>query len=135
MKATNRAPIKIVTVDDSIVIAERIQFLFRDLPYVKFAGNARNISSALELIMLEKPDVAILDIHLDENSPKQNGIYLLKMLRKQYFKMNIIVLTNFSESLYRKKCLALGADHFFDKSNDIDRLVETLATIQPLHTS
>ncbi len=135
MKATNRAPIKIVTVDDSIVIAERIQFLFRDLAYVEFAGNARNIATALDLVKQVNPDVVILDIQLDEKYPTQNGISLLTMLRKQYPKMQIIILTNFAGNLYRKRCLSLGADYFFDKSNDIDRLVETLATIQPLPTS
>jgi DNA-binding NarL/FixJ family response regulator len=35
----------------------------------------------------------------------------------------LVVLTNYATPEMRSKCLALGADAVFDKSNDIDALI------------
>ena len=39
-----------MTVDDSPVIAERLQFMLSEIDSVEFLGNALNISAALHLI-------------------------------------------------------------------------------------
>ncbi len=39
-----------MTVDDSPVIAERLQFMLSEIDSVEFLGNALNISAALQLI-------------------------------------------------------------------------------------
>jgi DNA-binding NarL/FixJ family response regulator len=36
------------------------------------------------------------------------------------------MLTNFAHDQYRKKCLQLGADYFFDKTTEFDRVIEVL---------
>jgi DNA-binding NarL/FixJ family response regulator len=121
-----KAILKVITVDDSPVVVERLESMFRDITNVRFSGHARNISSALHLIQKERPQVVILDIHLEVELPDQNGMNLLITLRKQYPEMKIIMLTNLSEPQYRNTCLAFGADYFFDKSMDFDKISEIL---------
>jgi DNA-binding NarL/FixJ family response regulator len=62
--------------------------------------------------------------------PKANGLNLLITLKQRYPKMKVIMLTNLAEPQYRNTCKAFGADYFFDKSVDFDRidvaLIETL---------
>lgn len=100
-----------------------------DLDNVTFLGNAFNISSALYLIDQHTPDVVILDIHLKDDMPGRNGIDLLITLRKKYRDMKIMMLTNLTAPQYRKICIACGADYFFDKSNDFDRMQDALRDI------
>lgn len=123
--------LKVITVDDSPLIAERVKLLLSDLECVEFLGNAGNIVSAIELVKRKNPDVAVLDIHLG-NIPSANGINLLKTLRKDYPNMIIIMLTNLSDPQYRTTCLNLGANYFFDKTNDFEKVPETLKLIQQL---
>jgi DNA-binding NarL/FixJ family response regulator len=96
---------------------------------VEFLGSANNAISALNLIHKQVPNVVILDINLDENAAQFNGIDLLIALRKRYPQMKIIMLTNLSAPQYRSRCLAFGANYFFDKSNDFEKIPEVLDEI------
>lgn len=121
--------LKIVTVDDSPVIAARLQALLSDMRKVAFMGNARNSSAAHQLVSTQKPDVVILDIHLEDDMPNANGINLLVSLRRKYPDLKIIMLTNLIGPQYQNTCMALGADYFLDKTNDFDRIPEVLEAL------
>jgi CheY-like chemotaxis protein len=43
----------------------------------------------------------------------------------------VIILTTYIFKEFRQRCAALGADHFFDKSMEFERVSEVLATLQP----
>lgn len=125
--------LKIVTVEDSSIILSRMKSLLSDIGGVEFLGNACTVPEALVLIETGRPDVAILDIHL--NRPDGNGIDLLLLIRGTYPAMKIIMLTNMTETLYRTQCEKAGADFFLDKSNEFDRITDTLTRIIDLKRS
>lgn len=131
MKNNASAFLKIVTVDDSCVVAERLKSILSEIESVEFLGNARSVSTALGLIHKEEPNVVIIDIHLEEDVTEGNGMNLLIRLRKQYPHLKIIVFTNLSELHYRITCLANGANYFFDKSHDFTKIS---ATLKKIHT-
>jgi PAS domain S-box-containing protein len=122
--------LKIMTVDDSPVIAERLQFMLSEIDSVEFLGNALNISSALELIDQRAPNVVILDIHLKDDLLVANGVHLLIQLRRRYPEMKIIMLTNLSVPQYKSTCMAFGADYFFDKTIDFEKIPDVVRGIQ-----
>jgi DNA-binding NarL/FixJ family response regulator len=121
--------LKVVTVDDSPLIAQRLKVLLGDLNDIELQGNAENIQSALDLIEKERPHVVFVDINLSLDKPR-NGIDLLNVLRKTYPVLKIVMLTNLADSRYRDMCRSFGADYFLDKSEDFDRIPETLMTIR-----
>lgn len=130
MKNKEISPIlKVITVDDSPIVAERLQTMLKEVEYTEFSGNASNISSALYLIDQQRPNMVILDIHLSEDMPKANGITLLILLRQKYPEMKIMMLTNITAPQYRDTCMTLGADYFLDKSNDFDKIPVVLSQI------
>ena len=49
-------------------------------------------------------------------------IDLLEDIKNDPTVPEIIVLTNYPYAAYRKRCLELGASHFFDKSTEFTRL-------------
>lgn len=118
--------LKVVTVEDSPIVAKRLQRLLEELDNVKFIGNATRISKALELIYRHNPNVAIIDINLETDLPVANGIDLLITLKAKYKHLRIIMLTNLAEDQYRNTCQAFGADYFLDKSKDMNRVPEIL---------
>jgi len=127
--------LKVITIDNSPVVNTRVQFMLNDTPGIQLLGNAWSISTALPLIHKQKPDIVILDIHLEENNLKVNGINLLVTLREKYPELKIIVLTNLTEVQYRSACMSLGANYFFDKSNDFDKMLQTLTSIASTQNS
>ena len=118
--------LKVITVDDSPIIAERIKAILNEVEQVVFLGNATNFSEALLLIERNQPDVVIVDIHLDAANSDGNGIQLLSILRKKYSELKIIIFTNHNDLHYRLASIASGADFFLDKSYDFNRIPEIL---------
>jgi two-component system response regulator DevR len=129
MAATSDSKIcRVFLVEDSPFIVRRMTDLLDELSGVYFLGNAESIPSALQILSEKKPDVMILDIHLGKTY-EMNGIDLLNEVRRKYSWVKIIMLTNTTDSHYRKLCMDGGADYFFDKSNDFERIPETLNLI------
>ena len=113
---------KVLIADDSPVVRERLADLLRQISGVEVIGQAEDGTRALDLMRQLRPDVAILDLRM----PGRSGIDLLGAVRAGREVPRIIVLTNYWTPENRDKCLALGADHFFDKSNDVDKVIGVL---------
>jgi len=105
-------------VDDSKVIRRRLVSLLSEIDGVSLAGEASDAIEGAEMIRALHPDVVILDIRM----PNRSGIGLLESIKDSADLPTLIVLTNYPYAAYRKRCIELGASHFFDKSSEFDRL-------------
>lgn len=119
---TQSSSINIFIVDDSKIVRERLMAMLVDLTGVRIVGHASDARDAIERIQELSPDVVILDIRLRTGS----GIFVLQELKQSAPSPIVIMLTNYPEANYRKKCAELGADFFFDKSTEFDRVVDML---------
>ncbi len=122
-------PLRVVTVDDSPLIVNRIQQLIMDIPGVELRGKAGTIAEALAIIDAEQPDVILMDIHLAQDKPK-SGIDLLHIVSRMYPRIKIIMLTNLTDSSYQIMCKSSGAYMFLDKSNDFEKIPGILMEIR-----
>ena len=68
----------------------------------------------------QKWDLAILDLFLKQGS----GLGVLAACRDRKPTQKIVVLSNYATADIRQRCAQLGVDAVFDKSNEIDALVE-----------
>jgi len=118
-----RAPRKkVLLVDDSRIVRERLAALISELPGVVLIGEASNVSEGVKKIRQLRPHIVVLDISM----PGGNGIQVLEAVRKRGRAPHIIMLTNFAHEAYRERCLELGAEYFFDKSAEFENAVETI---------
>jgi DNA-binding NarL/FixJ family response regulator len=113
-------------VDDSPVVRERLLGLIAEVPNVEVIGQADIAFEAIHSIRRLKPDVVVLDLSM----PGGSGIYVLENIKKDRPAPLVIMLTNFVHEQYRSRCLQLGADHFFDKSTEFQKVVDVLRTVQ-----
>lgn len=113
----------VLIADDSQLLRDRLKGLLKKYESVNVVGEAQNGTEALQLIRETDPDVAILDIRM----PEINGIEVLKKIREIGPRPKIIILTNYPYKQYKERCLAEGADFFFDKNRDIEELTEIIA--------
>lgn len=118
--------LKIITVDDSFIVTERLKYILNEIDCIEISGSANTISSAKKLTHTVNPDVIILDINLSDDDCGQTGIDLLVDLRQNLPKTKIIIFTNQNELHYRLICLEKGANYFFDKSKDSHRISEVI---------
>jgi DNA-binding NarL/FixJ family response regulator len=116
---------KVFIADDSSEIRKRIIAMLSDLENIEMIGEAGNVQDAIQSIQAFDPDVVILDIRM----PGGSGIDVLKKIEKRNETPVVIILTNYPHSQYRKKCMEAGADFFFDKSGEFERIVEVVSGI------
>jgi DNA-binding NarL/FixJ family response regulator len=117
---------KILIVDDSDLIRVRIIALLSGVPGIDIVAEAGNMTEARKFIDELKPDLLLLDIRL----PNGSGVELLKNLREKHDSMKIVILTNYPLVQYKEKCLELGADYFFDKSTEFEKVRDAVLKMQ-----
>lgn len=78
---------------------------------------------ALEVLKAEKVDIVISDMKM----PRMNGFELLKIVKKEYPKIGVIIMTAYGDTYTVKDALLLGADEYITKpfkSYEISLVVE-----------
>jgi DNA-binding NarL/FixJ family response regulator len=116
---------RIVFADDSVIVRQRLTRLFSDIEGIEIVGQADDVPVARELVEKLKPDVAILDMRMRTGS----GADLVPELKQLVPALKVIILTNYPYVENRKKCMELGADFFFDKSNEFQRVLSVLRSM------
>ncbi len=113
---------KVFIADDSEVLRERLTNMLNDIGGIEIVGEAGNGAEAVGVIMKLQPDVVILDIRM----PEGNGIHALQAIKKARPDIVVVMFTNYPYPQYRRKCIVAGADYFFDKSTEFEKVTETL---------
>ena len=108
-------------VEDSPVIRENLIATLEELVPVEVVGTAEDERSALHWLAQpgNQADLLIIDIFLKSGT----GLGVLRAASAPAGRGQIVVLSNFATPDMRRKCLELGADQVFDKSNEIDALI------------
>ena len=86
-----------------------------DFQIIGFVESAINV---LDTVRRITPDVVILDIEM----PGRSGIGVLRELKRDLPNMPVIIFTRASNINYRAKCEEAGADYFFDKFREVQKV-------------
>ena len=108
--------------DDSEILRVRLIDMLSEIEGIEIIGQAQESLEAIESIQELNPHVVILDIRM----PRINGIKVLEAIKKDDQSPTVIIFTNCPYPQYRKRCIDLGADFFFDKSTEFEKLIDTV---------
>lgn len=109
-------------IEDNPTIRENLIDTLEELAGVETVSTAEteNEGKAWLTANLSKWDLAIVDLFLKQGS----GLGILAACRDRFSDQKVVVLSNYATPDIRKRCAQLGVDAVFDKSNEIDALVE-----------
>jgi len=114
--------LKAFIVEDSAVIRDGLVAALEEMASLQVVGTAEDEAGALS--WLAEPghdcDIAIVDVFLRRGT----GLNVLRALQQGGHRGDRVVLTNYATDAIRRRALALGASRVFDKSGEIDALVE-----------
>ena len=113
-----REKLKVLIVEDSEVVTKRIRSMLKELPDVTVVGEAINGIETMAITGVMNPDVVLLDLQLSGTS----GVDVLKEIKQKHPGTKVIILTNYSDLNHRKRCKEAGADYFFDKSIEFEKV-------------
>lgn len=112
--------IKILLVEDSEIIQDRLVDQFAPFKEFNIVGYAKTVNEATKKYDELKPQIVILDMKLQIGY----GLEVLIHIRNKSKDCVVIVLTNYSSPLIKKECMDLGADYFLDKSFEFEKVIE-----------
>ncbi|PIE68625.1 MAG: response regulator [Deltaproteobacteria bacterium] len=114
------APTKVLLVDDEREFVETLseRMLMRDMgSHVVYDGE-----QALEFVQEEEPEVMVLDLRM----PGVDGYEVLRRIKKEHSRVEVIILTGHGSDADRSKCMEMGAFAYLEKPVNIDTLADTL---------
>ena len=117
---------RVFIVDDSPAITERLQEIVESIAGATVCGKAATPAEAIAGILETRPACALLDYQLDGGT----CVDVLDAVRSLVPQTLFIVLTNHSGSAHRRICMSAGADHFFDKSTEFERMTEIIRSLR-----
>jgi DNA-binding NarL/FixJ family response regulator len=114
--------LKVMLVDDSAVLRYRLGELLGELSDVQVVAATGDSSLAPALAQAHHADVMIVDLHM----PGRDGIATMRDVRAVAPALTAVMLTSFASPSFRRAAMEAGADFFFDKAEDLERLLDTL---------
>lgn len=118
---------KTFIVEDRPVIADNLVATLEELTSVVVVGTAPDEKSAVQWLREHQGgyELVIIDIFLAQGS----GLDVLRAAVELDGALTLAVLTNYATPTMRQRCLNLGAAKVFDKSTELDELVEFCARL------
>lgn len=114
--------LKTYIVEDNPTIRENLIGTLEELASINAVGSAEteNEGKAWLAENRDEWDLAIVDLFLKQGS----GLGVLASCRDRPSRQKVVVLSNYATADIRQRCAQLGVDAVFDKSNEIDALVD-----------
>jgi DNA-binding NarL/FixJ family response regulator len=114
--------LKTYIVEDNVTIRENLIGTLEELTCISAIGFAETEAEATRWLA-EHGDswqLAIVDLFLKQGS----GLGVLQACMARRPDQKVVVLSNYATADIRKRCAQFGVDAVFDKSNEIDALID-----------
>ena len=117
--------IKILLVDDHPLVREGLANLIHQQPDLEVCGEAASQPQALQLIGASQPDIAVVDISLENGS----GLELMKSIKAMHPAVAMLALSMHDESLYAERALRAGARGYLMKREAAKKVIQGIRAV------
>lgn len=111
--------IKVVLADDQALLRESIGYILDNDDEITVVGTAKDGEEAIALCKSKQPDVILMDIEM----PVMNGVKAAKVIKEQFPKIKVMILTTFENSDNIMESFIVGADGYIVKDISHTELV------------
>lgn len=122
--------LRVVLVEDSAMLRGMLCEMLAELDGVGVVAEAEDEAGALAALEAQRPDLAIIDLELRTGS----GLGVLRQLQaepERYGRPRAVVFSNYGHAPVRARCEQLGVERFFDKSFQLDELIDFVQAAVP----
>jgi DNA-binding NarL/FixJ family response regulator len=119
------AQIRILAVDDHVLVREGIAVLVSTQPDMTLVAQASNGREAIQQFRTHRPDVTLMDLQM----PEMNGFDAIVAIRGEFPDAKIVVLTTYQGDVQILRSLKAGAQGYLLKNTFHKELVETIRAI------
>ncbi|MBT5027234.1 MAG: response regulator transcription factor [Nitrospina sp.] len=123
--AQSTSKIRVFIADDHFVVRQGLKHVLNQNPDMEVVGEAEDGGQVLERIKDLEVDVVLLDIEM----PEKNGWEVMIQLKALYPKLNVLMLSIFSEDHYGLRLIKSGASGYLTKANASNQLHQAVRTV------
>ncbi|MFA6837184.1 MAG: response regulator transcription factor [Fibrobacteraceae bacterium] len=116
---------RLLLVDDDVLVLESLEILLSDDPMLTIVGKAENGAQALSFLQKQSVDLVLLDIQM----PVMDGIEAAQRIRAEFPPIKILMLTTFADYRTLHRCLESGASGFLLKSDSTEKQILTIKAV------
>ena len=125
MNSHTSANVRVLIVDDHPFMRAGLAQTINDRSGMTVCGQAGNIPEALQLMGQHRPDLAVVDLSLGEES----GLDLIKAIKDQWPGTKILVSSMHDETLFAERVLRAGALGYVNKGEPPDVFISALERV------
>lgn len=114
--------IRVFLADDHPLLRTGLRLSLDQQKDIEFIGEAEDGFSAVEKIKADPPDVSLIDVDM----PGLSGIGVIRLLRKSFPHMKLLVLSTYNDDHYIQSAMEAGADGYVLKCVGIDELTRII---------
>lgn len=127
--------IRLLLVDDQIIIRQGLRSLLESKPDLQLIGDAENGQRALELIEVlrgtpQQPDVVLIDVRM----PVMDGIAATQQICQRFPEIRVLVLTTFDDDEYVSQAMRFGAKGYLLKDTPSEELAAAIRAVHQGYT-
>ena len=117
--------IRVVLVDEHELVRSGFRLILAGQPDLQVVGEASNAEDGLRLMRGEKPDVALIDVHM----PGMSGIELTERVQRADLPTRIVILTVVQDAEFPRRLLQSGALGYLTKGCPAEELLEAVRAV------
>lgn len=117
--------IRVLIADDHHVVRRGLQFFLKTQKDIEVVGEAKNGMEAVQLVEQLLPDIVLMDLVM----PEMDGIEATKKFKAQWPKVQVLMLTSFSDKDHVLPAIEAGAAGYQLKDIEPDDLVNSIRQV------
>lgn len=117
--------INVIIVDDEKLIREGLSIILGSTPWINIAGLCSNGKEALELCRSKEVDIVLMDIRM----PVCDGVMGTKLIKDEFSKIKILVLTTFKDDEYIYDAMKYGASGYLLKDTSYESIIDSIKSV------
>lgn len=121
----NSTKIRILLVDDHIVMRMGLVSATNGEADMEVVSEADNGLDAIEAYRTHRPDVVVLDLRM----PGRNGLETIRVLRKEFEEVRVLVFSNYASGEEAYQAFKAGASGFVVKEMPLERLLDAIRKV------
>lgn len=117
---------KVFLVDDHTIMLDGLVALLKTDEEIEIVGTAGTVADAMDFLKMNHIDVLVTDYNL----PDDDGLSLVRKVKRLWPEIKILVLSMHSESHLVKEILKAGIDGYVLKKDSKDELIDALYSVK-----